>query len=203
MEIILENISKRYIHEWVFKNISVKIDTASRWAIVGPNGSGKSTLIQIISAFKLPSNGNISYSQMGTAIEPEQVYKYISFASPYIELIEEFTLKELIDFHFTWRKNIVPVSEMIKLFNLEHAYQKPVKYFSSGMKQRLKLALAFGTDSSLLLLDEPTANLDAAGISVYLECLNKYIQNRTVIIASNEPEEYVVCENFIEINKHK
>ncbi|MGK7388914.1 MAG: ABC transporter ATP-binding protein [Candidatus Cyclobacteriaceae bacterium M2_1C_046] len=203
MEIILENISKRYIHEWIFKHISVKIEAGSKWAIVGPNGSGKSTLLQIISAFRLPSGGKISYISQGNNLDADLVYSKINFVSPYLELIEEFTLKELLDFHFSWRKKIMEYDQITSLFNLEKALHKPIKYFSSGMKQRLKLALAFGTESSVLLLDEPTANLDAAGIEIYQHCINDLLYNRTLVIASNDPDEYKMCKSFIEINKHK
>lgn len=203
MEIVLENISKRYIHEWVFKNISVTIENGSKWAIVGPNGSGKSTLLQIISAFRLPSAGNISFYSKGKKIDVEKVYSKTSFASPYLELIEEFTLKELLDFHFSWRKKILGYDDIISLFNLEKALHKPIKYFSSGMRQRLKLALAFSTESSLLLLDEPTGNLDAAGVEIYHNCISDLLNDRTLVIASNDPNEYKTCNRFIEINKHK
>lgn len=203
MEITLENISKRYIHEWVFKNISIKIKAESKWAIVGPNGSGKSTLLQIISGFRLPSSGNITYRLNNKTIEAEAAYQHISFASPYIELIEEFTLMELVNFHFQWRKKYIPVKDIIELFNLKKAVDKPIKYFSSGMKQRLKLAVAFGTASDILLLDEPTANLDSEGIQVYNNCIHDLVGNRTLVIASNEPMEYELCNNFIGINNYK
>lgn len=203
MNVILENISKRYIHDWIFKNISVEIKDKGKWAIIGPNGSGKSTLLQIISSFRLPSSGMITFSEDRIHIPADEMFDKVSFASPYLDLIEEFTLKELLDFHFSWRNKLMDKKEIIDLFHLHKAVNKPIKYFSSGMKQRLKLALAFSTDSSLLMFDEPTAYLDKAGVAIYNDCLKNLLHNRILIIASNDPNEYEICDNFIKINDYK
>lgn len=203
MDIILDNIGKRYIHEWVFKNISVEINEGSSWALTGPNGSGKSTLLQIISGYRLPSLGQIRYNSEGKKISEDVIFSRISFASPYLELIEEFTLKEQLQFHFTWRKTDYSFNEVADFFQIAHAMEKPVKYFSSGMKQRLKLALAFCTKSDILLLDEPTSNLDHKGIEAYEKCLVNLLGGRTVVIASNEPREYRNCTNQLMMSNYK
>jgi ABC-type multidrug transport system ATPase subunit len=203
MDIILDKIGKRYIHEWVFRDISVEINKGSSWALTGPNGSGKSTLLQIISGYRLPSLGQIRYSSGGKNTPADIIFSRISFASPYLELIEEFTLKEQLQFHFTWRETNYSFSEVADFFQIAHAMEKPVKYFSSGMKQRLKLALAFCTKSEILLLDEPTSNLDHKGIEAYERCLENLLDSRTVIIASNEPREYKSCENQLVMSHYK
>ena len=103
MKITLENLSKKYHREWIFKNITLELESGTSYAITGHNGSGKSTLIQIISGATLQSSGNITYS-CSNQIAADEIYQHISFASPYLELIEEFTLYEFLVFHFKYKK---------------------------------------------------------------------------------------------------
>ena len=203
MDIILDNIGKRYIQEWVFRGITDEIKQGDCVAITGRNGSGKSTLLQIISGYRLPSTGKIKYMLSDKEVEGNEIFSYISFASPYLELIEEFTMKEQLSFHFTWRDTRFSTEEIGELFNISGALNKPIKYFSSGMKQRLKLAMAFCTKSDLLLLDEPTSNLDSEGIKVYDECIESLADGRTIIIASNDPLEYKYCNRSLQIDHYK
>ena len=203
MDIILDKIGKRFIHEWVFNDISIEIGHGSSWALTGPNGSGKSTLLQIISGYRLPSSGEIIYKNGEKRISGDEIFSKVSFASPYIELIEEFTMEEQLHFHYTWRETKFTFDEIAGLFNIAHAMDKPVKYFSSGMKQRLKLAMAFCTESDILLLDEPTSNLDHAGIAAFDKSMETHINGRTVIIASNEPREYQNCEHKVVMSDYK
>jgi ABC-type multidrug transport system ATPase subunit len=204
MEISLNNLSKKYHHEWIFKNINFKCTSGNSYAIIGPNGSGKSTLTQVISGALLPSSGELIYHN-SKDIPPEEIYKHLSFASPYLELIEEFTLTEFLQFHFKF-KPILPgltIDELIGEMYLENAKNKYIKNFSSGMKQRLKLGLCFYSQTPILLLDEPTSNLDETGTKWYKSLVTKLDSERIVIIASNQKEEYEHCNKFIDINVYK
>lgn len=202
MELIIQNISKRFNKVWIFKNVSLSIPEGEIVAITGKNGSGKSTLVSIITGFMLPSLGKIVLRNNGAVIEEENIYKQFNVAAPYMELVEEFTLAELIDFHFKFVPIIVQESKesLISYALLEKEKNKQIKYFSSGMKQRLKLALAFFTDRPILIFDEPTVNLDNIGCQWYKTAINEKLKSRTLIISSNTPEEYTFATSHLNIS---
>lgn len=204
MEISLRQLSKRYNREWIFKELSYELKAGESYAITGANGSGKSTLLQIISGYALPSAGLIEYRIGEDEIPAEEIYRYLTVATPYMELIEDFTLQEHLLFHYKFRRIRKPhtIEDIMKSSYLYDSRNKAVKNFSSGMKQRLKLALAFYTECELTLLDEPTSNLDQQGIEWYQLRMDELLTTGTmVIIASNQKYEY---EKFCttEINIH-
>jgi len=205
MQIILENLGRRFNREWIFRNIDYTFSLAQSYAILGINGSGKSTLLQILNGSLSPSAGNISFFYQQKKIEIEQVYQHVSLAAPYLELIEEFSLSEMIDFHFQFKnyQEGIDRHKIIDLLRMEGSKNKPIRYFSSGMKQRVKLALAFCADTPLLMLDEPTANLDMQGIEWYLQLVEKFAANRLTIICSNQEHEYAFCQNRLNILYYK
>ncbi|MBS0000950.1 MAG: ATP-binding cassette domain-containing protein, partial [Cyclobacteriaceae bacterium] len=145
MTISLDDLGKKFINQWLFKGISLHIHTGRPLAVTGPNGSGKSTLLKIISGWMLPSSGLVTYQLDTRKIPSDHIYRYIDYVAPYTELVEELSLSEFIDFHFT-HKTIQPgltTGEILKHVYLEKDRDKYLKYFSSGMKQRLKLGLGF------------------------------------------------------------
>lgn len=192
MILSLNNIGKRYNYEWIFRHLSTQFESGKQYAILGSNGSGKSTLLQIIAGSLSFSEGEISYRQTNQKIEQDHIYQHISLAAPYLELIEEYTLKEIFQFHARFKPFIQGLSfkEIAEEVQLGKAFQKQLRYYSSGMKQRAKLAQAFFTDTPILLLDEPCTNLDREGVELYQQLLNEYTKNRLVLISSNSPEEY-------------
>jgi ABC-type multidrug transport system ATPase subunit len=201
MKITLENIGRRFNREWIFKGIDYAFTGSESYAVLGPNGSGKSTLLQVLNASLSPSAGKISYFKDDTLVDIEQVFQYLSLAAPYLELIEEFTLTEVIDFHFKFKpyKSGIDKDGVIDLLNMPASKNKAIKYFSSGMKQRLKLALAFCADTPMLMLDEPTSNLDTQGIDWYLGLVQQFAKNRLTIICSNQQHEYSFCEHKLNV----
>jgi len=204
MNISLNNVGRRFNKEWIFRNLSTEFSSGNSYAILGPNGSGKSTLLSVLTGSLSPSEGEISFSDT-KEISVENIYKYISLAAPYLELVETFTLKESIDFHFKF-KNFAPgldSKKLITILGLEKAANKEIKYFSSGMKQRTKLALACCTDTPILFLDEPTSNLDVQGINWYRELIENFGKDRLTIIGSNQIQEYDFCTNQIQISDYK
>ncbi len=205
MNITVENIGKRYLYEWIFKKINFQFKAATRYAILGTNGSGKSTFLKIISGHLSPSKGTILYQENDQSIDSDDVYKQVSFAAPYIDLIEEFTLQEAVEFHQkfkSFRSNIT-ATDFLELIQLQHAASKEIRFFSSGMKQRLKLGLAICSNSSILLLDEPTSNLDEKSIDWYQQLLNRFADNRLILIASNEKRDIQDCEEQLNILDYK
>jgi ABC-type multidrug transport system ATPase subunit len=204
MQVRLENLGKKYNKEWIFRGISLKIECNSNLAILGPNGSGKSTLLRIISSWSEATEGTISYSAAnGEPLEENMAVQEIGFVAPYLNIIEEFTLKEHLDFHFTFKKPALPLDEMVKRANLEKAWNKSIVNFSSGMRQRLKLLLGLFTNNHLILMDEPTSNLDEEGISWYREEVQNLLGKKTIIIASNQRSEYDFIEHSIDLNLYK
>jgi ABC-type multidrug transport system ATPase subunit len=205
MQIILEKIGRRFNREWIFKNINYSFKTGESYAILGINGSGKSTLLQVISSALTPSNGILKYVYDNKEIDVESVYQHLSIAAPYLELIEEFTLLEVLDFHFGFKKRLNNLSNqaLVDLLNMDSSKNKQLKYFSSGMKQRVKLILAFCSDTSILLLDEPTSNLDEQGVNWYLDLVNQFCKGRMVIVCSNQAQEYAFCKHQLLISDYK
>ena len=204
MEITLNNIGRRFNKEWIFKNISYNFKQGEKYAVLGPNGSGKSTLLSIILGNLTPSEGTITYQNL-KEVSVEDIYQYISFAAPYLDLVEEFTLEETIRFHFQFKDYAegLDANAVLSLLGLEKSQDKALKYFSSGMKQRTKLALACCTNSPILLLDEPTSNLDEQGITWYLSLIEKFAVNKTVFVGSNQAHEYSFCAHQLKITDYK
>lgn len=192
MEIEVQNLSKRFNREWIFRSLNYTFSEGNVYAITGPNGSGKSTLLQVLWGQMPQSNGEIMYCKSGKSIPIEDVYAHIAIATPYMNLIEEFTLMEMLQFHFKIKKsrNNLTIAEMIKDMYLQNAKDKYIANFSSGMKQRVKLALAFFTEADIIFLDEPGTNLDDQAFAWYLSHLNALPAKSSVFIASNQPEEY-------------
>jgi len=227
MTISLTNTGKRFNREWIFRHCSYEFQQGKKYAITGPNGSGKSTLLQVIAGATLHNEGTIEYwRDTGSMIldsEPQKTskqhpvssiknqvadnnhYQQLSIAAPYLELIEEMTAKEVLEFHSKFKplSSLLDIAAILKIVGLEKATNKQIRYFSSGMKQRLKLAQAFFSDTPVLLLDEPTTNLDADGIALYLSLISNYTKDRLVIVSSNVKQEYDFCEELIEIGKYK
>lgn len=203
-QIELRQLGKRFNREVVFRDLNYTFRAGKFYAITGPNGSGKSTLLQVLSGFLLPSKGSLHYTKEGKTIEAGQVYRHLSLATPYMELIEEFTLSELFDFHFKFRKpkEGYSIKDIIETSYLADAQNKFIKNFSSGMKQRTKLALALFSDSDVVLLDEPTTNLDKQGIRWYRGILEQ-TGSRLVIVASNQEEEYEGCNEVLNVLEYK
>lgn len=204
MRIELKDAGRRFNQEWVFRNFSYEFNSAGKYAILGPNGSGKSTLLSVILGNLSPSEGSVDYSN-GKEIPVDQIYTHLSFAAPYLDLVEEFTLQETIDFHFKF-KGFFPgldAAGLMDILGLARSQDKALKYFSSGMKQRTKLVMACCTNSPLLLLDEPTSNLDRQGIDWYHELIRNFASDKLVLVGSNQENEYSFCDNLIKITDYK
>jgi ABC-2 type transport system ATP-binding protein len=203
LNISLQQLGKRFNLDWIFKGLNYNFIQGEQYALTGINGSGKSTLLQVIAGATLHSAGSIVYTNGSNAIGAEAAYKNISIAAPYLDLIEEFTATELLTFHSQFKILTTSIPNMLLAVGLQAAANKQIRLFSSGMKQRLKLAQAFFSDSSVLLLDEPTSNLDADGIAIYQHLIQTQISNRLVVIASNDANEYSFCKQVININTLK
>jgi ABC-type multidrug transport system ATPase subunit len=201
----VQNASKRFHREWIFKNLDLELSAGDALAITGGNGSGKSTLLKCLSGAIPLTQGSIEYLEGTDALAEELWFRSLAIATPYLELPEEFTLNEALAFHFQFKRPLKQLSnsEILSILGLEKHQSKSISQFSSGMKQRVKLALAIFSEVPLLFLDEPTTNLDKQGVSWYLELLEQYAQDRILVICSNEPREFEFCEKKINLEDFK
>jgi ABC-type multidrug transport system ATPase subunit len=233
MKITLIDAGKRFNRDWIFRHLEYEFLPTQHYAITGPNGSGKSTLLQIIAGAIAISEGAVRYAAAaaadadaagtavrgtavagrsvagtavaGTAVAPENAYRRLSFSAPYLDLIEEMTATEFLRFHHAFKPFLSSLSipAILDVVGLAGAAQKQIRFFSSGMKQRLKLAQALFSDTSVILLDEPCTNLDAEGIALYQQLVRHYGAGRLVIVSSNDPQEYDFCETALDIRRYK
>lgn len=201
MTIKLNGIGKRFNTEWIFRNLSFEFAAGGKYAITGPNGSGKSTLLQLAGSYILPNTGKIEYFLDGKPLPSEKVETAISIAAPYLEVVEEMTLKEFFHFHFQMKPCLPGITPeaIADITSLRSSFHKQIRYYSSGMKQRVKLAQAIFSDVSLVLLDEPLTNLDTEGVSLYHSLIDAYSKGRTIIVSSNDEKEYSFCNSKLEI----
>lgn len=206
MKIILNNIGKKFGRDWIFRGVNHEFDSCSATVIVGPNGSGKSTLLQVISGYVIPSEGTLGVLDGEKLIDQELIHTYFSFASPYLELMEDFTFRECVAFQSKFRnwKNGLNEKNVIELSGLSHAADKLIRHYSSGMKQRAKLTLAILGESPILLLDEPCSNLDQQAQSWYATLIQDFREKQTIIVCSNlVKEEYFFCTSELNIESSK
>lgn len=206
MQIRLSKTGKKFGREWIFRNVEHVFEPGSCTAILGANGSGKSTLLQVISGYVIPSEGSVECIENNVTVPQHEVHKHFSFASPYQEMMEEFTLRESVEFQNRFRqwKNNLSKEDVIEKSGLAHAADKQIRHYSSGMKQRARLTMAILAQSDVLLLDEPCSNLDKNAQQWYGELVNTYRGNQTVIVCSNQiTEEYFFCTETLEISHFK
>jgi len=210
MKVSLTDAGKRFNRDWVFRHLTFTFQENICYAIVGPNGSGKSTLLQVLTGAMQASEGKCEWA-IGNGHPDsyrdatEDVYSYVAICAPYLELVEEMTLKEFLEFHSHFKPLLpsVNISAIISTIGLQQAVNKQIRYYSSGMKQRVKLAQAFFSDTPVLFLDEPCTNLDTAGVDLYHHLVSQYGRNRLVIVSSNDEVEYNFCSERINVMDYK
>lgn len=195
------NLTRKFDRKAIFENLNFELKSSSSTAITGRNGSGKSTLIKIISNLLSQSSGELNLYHGENKVKRENVFKYIGFVSPYLNLYDEFTgyenLKIISDIRGYGHENIDIVLNRVGLFPRRNDL---LKIYSSGMKQRLKIAFSILHEPEVLLLDEPTSNLDTDGISIVDDIVSEYKANKIVIIATNDAHERSLCEKEINLN---
>jgi ABC-type multidrug transport system ATPase subunit len=204
MKITLTDAGKRFNRDWIFRHLSYEFFPGISYAITGPNGSGKSTLFQLIAGSMMGSEGQVLY-ELQDKVPDEQIYRHIAITAPYLELIEEMTLAEFLRFHQTFKPFLssLAIESISTIVGLGKELHKQIRYYSSGMKQRVKLAQAIFSDTPVLLLDEPCTNLDEEGMSLYHQLIEEYCPGRLVIVSSNDEQEYGFCGKRINILDYK
>jgi ABC-type multidrug transport system ATPase subunit len=205
MKISLTDAGKRFNRDWIFRHLTYEFSAGQSYAIIGPNGSGKSTLLQVLSGSMQVNEGRVQFSMSEEECPSEKVYTHITICAPYLEVVEEMTLIEFLNFHSGFKPFLSSITseKIISILSLENAVNKQIRNYSSGMKQRVKLAQAIFSDVPVVLLDEPCTNLDAAGIQLYHSLINDYCKNRMVVVSSNDEVEFSFCKEKISLTTYK
>lgn len=217
MKVSLTDAGKRFNRDWIFRHFNYSFEAGQSYAITGPNGSGKSTLLQVLSGGMMINEGKIEYGLAddrwpagSSNLKPangqrttinDSIYQQVSICAPYLEVVEEMTLREFLDFHHGFKPFLpgITTDSIITAIGLEKAVNKQIRYYSSGMKQRVKLAQCIFSDTAIVLLDEPCTNLDTEGIELYHSLIADYCKDRLVVVSSNDEVEYRFCKQKINI----
>jgi len=204
MKILAKELGKKYGREWIFRGFDYEFEAGKKYAITGRNGSGKSTLLKILATTVPSSTGSLSFWNLqDEKIPQEHLFKHMTFMAPYMELIEEFSLKEFIRFYIKFKPLTLTNHEFIDELNFANAQNKQIRFFSSGMKQRLQLGLALFTKSDIVFLDEPTSNLDKPTTEWYRNTVTNTVKDRLLIVSSNQKIEYDFCDEIISMDRYK
>lgn len=203
LRVELEGVGKVYGSQRIFADISLELESGTIQGIKGHNGSGKSTLLRIISGFISPSKGSVRYIADGKELDVSVWPSRIAYCAPYLELIPALGLQEMVDLHFSFRDVLPGQSADMVIAELGFDPAKPVSDYSSGMYQKLKLALCMLTDAPLLLLDEPTANFDENGKEWYASMMERYAKDRIVVVASALDYDLALCGSRIDMSDYR
>lgn len=209
LHITLQNAGKRFNRDWIFRKFDHTFETGKSYAITGPNGSGKSTLLQCIASSTQISEGTIEYRAMvngqSAIVGNEDFFKLIAIVAPYLEVIEEMTATEFLQFHASFKPLLtsITIPEILETIGLQAAANKQIRFYSSGMKQRIKLAQAIFSDVPVLLLDEPCTNLDTTGYELYHRLINDFCKEKLIVVSSNDINEYSFCTEKLSIIDYK
>lgn len=202
----LESVTKRFGRRLIFDDINVLYENSGVYGIEGPNGSGKSTLMKMLSGIIAPNKGKISHISSENEIDSDDLHSHIGFVSPYLVLYDEFSAEENIQLLMKIRNKRNDVSKadlLFQKFQLEDRKKDLLKTYSSGMKQRLKFIFALAHSPQLILLDEPTSNLDDAGKETVYSIIKEESQSKIVIIASNEKQDLSYCSQILNLKNYK
>ncbi|MBI2420193.1 MAG: ABC transporter ATP-binding protein [Ignavibacteriales bacterium] len=202
----LQDVTKIYSRRTIFKNINAGFHSNGIYGIAGSNGTGKSTLVKAIANIISPTSGKVHHQKNNVMIEEQHLHNEVGFLSPYFVFYEEFSAEENIDIFLKIRgieKNSGLIDTLFDRLVLNKRRGDAVKTYSSGMKQRLKLIFALSHTPSLLILDEPTSNLDDAGKEQFYGIIKEYADKSVILVASNEKNDLALCSSVLNLEEYK
>jgi heme exporter protein A len=203
MTLTLSDVSKEFNRRSIFRNVSFSLGNGDSLVITGRNGSGKSTLVKILCGLLSPTKGTIAYTSEGKSIEHDNVRNHIGLVSPYLQLYDEFTGWENLELLSNIRSDRVleqgRIEEVLRDVGLWERRNDFLRTYSSGMRQRLKYAFALVHKPEILVLDEPTSNLDADGIEMVRRRVEEQKNGSILILATNDAEEATWCSRMIDL----
>lgn len=185
-----DKVGKKFYQQWLYRDLSFSLQNGEKLAILGNNGSGKTTLLRILAGQLSCSEGRVFYTKGKRKVPYEEMYQHISWAGPHTALYPDLTLEEHLKLHFSFKKQIISIAEIIDKLNLSKEVDKKLRFYSSGMLQRAKVGIALFSQSDILMLDEPTANMDENNAAYILALISEYLGDRIYILASNLEREY-------------
>ncbi|MCK4893133.1 MAG: ATP-binding cassette domain-containing protein [Calditrichae bacterium] len=197
------DICQRFNRRLIFENISFEVSSGHSLAISGPNGSGKTTLVKIICQLLRPTAGKMLIKNEDELITSHEIYPYLGLVGPYLQLYHNLTAFENYTFFSRIRGRTVDTQEFKSLMGqlgLKSREFDEIRTFSSGMMQRLKYVMAIMHHPEILLVDEPTANLDEEGSEIVYELMESQKKKKILILATNEPEELKFGDEKIILN---
>ena len=201
LQITLDRVSKRFGREWVLRELTQQYRSGGIYGIEGRNGSGKSTLLRLLAAQLSPSRGTITFTLAGDPLPVAEAYRFVSWTGPYLEVVEELTVGELLAFHFGLKPLAagLTVEGVLDRIELRAFRRRTLQDCSSGMRQRVLLATGLYAATPLLLLDEPTVTLDRSAADWFLSELTRYATDRLVVVASNDRRDLALCGSVLSL----
>jgi heme exporter protein A len=192
-----DSITKRFGSNLLFRDITFSVSPEETFYITGENGSGKSTLLQILAGVLKPYSGQVIWEKNNVTINPENYLTYSGFTGPQVNPYDMLTAVENIEFVSGPHVDGEKISTLLNLFGIYRERNRLVKHYSSGMKQRLKIINAIINDPPVIFLDEPGSNLDTKGKDILYTTIENIKPEKTIIIATNEPDEIRLCAKGI------
>lgn len=203
MELLVKNLTRKFGQRTIFKNLNFQIGGGSCMAVTGPNGSGKTTLMRVLANLIQPTSGSVSYRVNQQQINKEKIFEHLGFIGPYLELYQDLTAQENLQFFSNMKglkNNSARIAELMEKFRLKGRENDLVKTYSSGMKQRLKYVCALLSEPEMLFVDEPRSNLDEEGIRTVYEVLAAQKKERMLIIATNDADDLQLADWTVQVN---
>lgn len=209
MDIVIENLTKRFGNQKAVDNISLKVATGEILGFLGPNGAGKTTTMKIITSFMAADEGNVLIGGKSVSEEPLEIKKHIGYLPENNPLYQDMPVIDYLE--FCARIHNIPkerigrrIVEMIRITGLNKEKHKKIGELSKGFRQRVGLAQAMIHDPEILILDEPTSGLDPNQIAEIRRLIRELGREKTVILSTHIlPEVEATCDRIFIINKGK
>ncbi len=187
-------LAMRYGRRVLFSDLSLNVGPGLPLAITGRNGSGKSTLLKILAGLLQPTKGGVSLVVDGCEIKGDVLPHSVGFVAPYVQLYAPFSARENLAFLARARRmseRNERIEEVLQRVGLAERAEDQLSTYSTGMRQRLRIAAALLHDPPLLLLDEPSATLDEPGRKLSESIIG--MDDKIIVVATNDPDEAALC----------